>query len=64
MAEISVDHIATSMEITDSAAATPDLARLRAEMKAMLAQEMHERAMRDADNGLHDRSWRSDVKPG
>jgi hypothetical protein len=64
MAEISVDHIATSMEITDSAAGTPDLARMRAELRAMLTQEMHARDMRDADNGLHDRSWRSDVKPG
>ena len=62
MADVSIDQITTSMDITDAAAA-PDMRRLMDAVMQRLREEAHTAAMRGQDSRINDRSWRSDVKP-
>jgi hypothetical protein len=62
--DIEVGEVYTSVEIVDGAGrGAPDLKTI---VEAVLQRlhEMHaDQAMRERDNRLSDRSWRSDVKP-
>jgi hypothetical protein len=63
MADVSIEQINTSMEITDAAATAPDMRRLTDAVLQRLREEQDAMAMRDQDGRINDRSWRSDVKP-
>lgn len=63
MPDVSIDHVATSVEVVESAAPAADPRRLMAEVMEMIARERAAEALRARDGRLSDRSWRSDVKP-
>lgn len=63
MPDVSIDHVATSVEVVDTAAPATDARRLMAEVMEMIAREREAEALRERDGRISDRSWRSDVKP-